>query len=162
MPAEAKAPPLLVERITHEDVPAICALFKRVSDARPAGLPPELVKAWQPGPLEFTSQMEGVTFFAARRGGRLVGTIGCEMRHGTCHLLILAVDPDSRRQGVATALLSAAIEWAKRANAPSLWVDALARFPSVGALLTRFGFSETGILHRYEWGEDVRLFERIL
>jgi GNAT superfamily N-acetyltransferase len=161
-PAERKGHPAVVERITHEDVPAVCALYKRVADAQPPGLPPELVKAWQPGPLEFTSHMEGVTYFAARRDGRVVGAVGCEMHHGTGHLLMLAVEPDARRQGVATQLLTAAVEWAKRSNAPTLWVDALARLPAVGALLTRFGFVETGTLHRREWGEDVSLFERVL
>ena len=106
--------------------------------------------------------MEGVTYFAARRDGRMLGTVGCEIRHGTCHLLVLAVEPEARRQGVATALLTAAVEWAKRANVPSVWVDSLARFTAVGALLKRLGFSETGTLHKHEWGEDVCLFERVL
>ena len=161
-PAETKVPPLVVERITHADVPAICALLKKVGDSQPPGLPAELTKTWQPGPLEFTSQMEGVTYFAARRGGRTLGTVGCELRHGTCHLLLVAVDPEARRQGVGTALLSAAVEWAKRSNAPSVWVDAIARFSAMGALLRRLGFSETGTLHKWEWGEDVQFFERVL
>lgn len=161
-PAAPKPQPAVVERITHADVPAICALLKRVADAQPAGLPPELAKAWQPGPLEFTSQMEGVTYFAARREGRILGTVGCEIRHGTCHLMVLAVEPEARRQKVATALLVAAMEWAKHSNAPTVWVDALARFSSVAGLLKHHGFSEAGTLHKHEWGEDVVLFERVL
>ena len=161
--AVAKPPaPLVVERITHQDVPAICALYKKVWDAEKTGLPAELVKSWQPTPLEFTSWMEGVTYFAARKEGRLLGVVGCELRDGAGHLVNLVVDQEARRQGVASALLSAAVDWAKRANAPELWVDALSRFPAAAALFSHFGFTECGLLHKNQWHEDVRLFERLL
>jgi len=158
-----KAPgPLVVERITHQDVPAICGLYKKVWDAERTGLPAELVKSWQPTPLEFTSWMEGVTYFAARRDGRLLGVVGCELRDGSGHLVNLVVDQEARRQGVASALLSAAVDWAKRSNAPELWVDTLSRFPAAAALFAHFGFIEVGVLHKNQWHEDVRLFERLL
>ncbi|MGP8074281.1 MAG: GNAT family N-acetyltransferase [Thermoplasmata archaeon] len=162
VPKDRPASVLSVERITHQDVPAICTLYKHVWETEPAGIPPELLKAWQPTPLEFTSWMEGVTYFAARRDGRLVGVIGCELRHGSCHLVRLAVESDARRQGVATALLGAALEWAKRSNSPAVWVDAHDRFTGAALLFKRLGFTESGILHRHDFGEDVRFFERIL
>jgi GNAT superfamily N-acetyltransferase len=161
-PTPAAPPPLSVERITHQDVPAICALYKRIWDGDRSGLAPELAKAWQPTPLEFTSWMEGVTYFAARREGKLLGVVGCEIRHGACHLVHLGVDPDHRRQGVATALIAAAIEWAKHASSPVVWGDALDRFQAAAALLKHLGFAECGVLHRHEYNEDVRLFERML
>ncbi len=151
-----------VERVTHLDIPAICSLYKKVWESEPPGLPPDLVKSWLPTPLEFSSWMEGVTYFSARRDGRLVGVVGCEFRRGSCRLLHLAVDPESRRQGAATALVSAAVDWARRSNATSVWVDALARFTGASALLLRLGFVECGVLHKHEWSEDVHLFERIL
>jgi ribosomal protein S18 acetylase RimI-like enzyme len=160
-PGEKKGA-VVVERLTHEDVPAICALYKRVGDAQATGLPPELAKGWQHTPLDFTSRMEGITYFAARRDGRMVGAIGCENRHGACHLLDLAVEPEARRQGVATLLLATAVEWAKKSNLPTIWVDALARYATAAALLKKLGFAEAGVLHRHEWGEDIRLFERVL
>lgn len=153
---------LLVERITHEDVPAVCGLYKKVWETERTELPAEVVKSWQPTPLEFTSWMEGVTYFAARRDGRVVGVVGCEVEDGSCHLVDLAVDPETRRQGVASALLTTAVDWAKRANAPEVWVDALAQFSAAAALFTRLGFRECGLLHRHQWNEDVRLFERLL
>jgi RimJ/RimL family protein N-acetyltransferase len=163
-PAKPTEPaPAAVERITHQDVPEICALYKRVWDAPPGpGTPPELLKSWQPTPLEFTSWMEGVTYFAARRGGRLVGVIGCEVTHGNCRLLHLAVDPEARRQGIATALVAAGVEWGRHASAAEVWALALARFAGVSALFKHLGFTECGTLRKHEWGEDVRLFERLL
>ncbi len=161
-PAERAPGTLAVERITHQDVPAVCALYKKVWESEPVGLPAPLVKSWQPTPLEFTSWMEGVTYFAGRRDGRVVGAIGCELLHGSCHLVHLAVDPEFRRQGVASALLSAAIDWAKRANAPSVWADMLSRFSAAAALFKHLGFAESGRLHRNQWNEDVLLYERLL
>jgi [ribosomal protein S18]-alanine N-acetyltransferase len=155
--------PLGVERITTHDVPAVCALYKKVWETEPTGgLPAELVKTWQPGPLEFTSRMEGVTYFAARRNGHVVGIVGCEIKDGSCHLVHLAVDPDARRQGVASALLATAVDWARRANVTEVWVDALARFPAAAELFQRLGFQECGVLHKHLWNQDVRLFERLL
>jgi len=161
--AKAAETPITVERITHQDVPEICALYRRVWES--PGHPPapvELVKSWQPTPLEFTSWMEGVTYFAARQGGRLLGVVGCEVTRGNCHLVHLAVDPEHRRKGVASALVGAGVEWARHANAGEVWADALAGFPAAVALFKHLGFAECGVLHRHEWNEDVRLFEQIL
>jgi GNAT superfamily N-acetyltransferase len=152
---------LTVERVTHQDIPAICTLYKKVWEAE-AGLPADLVKAWQPTPLEFTSWMEGVTYFAARRAGHLVGVVGCELRRGACRLVQLGVDPDGRRHGVGTGLVNAVLDWARRSNAATVWAEPLARFQAAGHLFLKLGFAESGILHRHEWGEDVRFFERVV
>ena len=158
---EVRPGPLVVERLTHEDIPDICALYKRVWDSFP-GLPPELTKAWSPTPLEFTSWMEGVTYFAARRDGRMIGAIGCELSDGTCRLLNLAVDPEHRRSGVATQLANAGLEWARHANSSSVWVETLARFSGAAETFKHLGFTECGTMHRHFLKEDVRLFEQLL
>ncbi len=158
---ERAAVDVTVERVTHQDIPAICSLYKKVWEAE-TGLPGDLVKAWQPSPLEFTSWMEGVTYFAARRGGHLVGVVGCEPQRGACRLVHLAVDPEARRQGIAAALVTAVVDWARRLNAATVWADPLARFQACGRLLLKLGFAESGVLHRHQSGEDVRLFERVL
>ncbi|HXQ48827.1 MAG TPA: GNAT family N-acetyltransferase [Thermoplasmata archaeon] len=159
-PAEKGPVPVTIERVTHQEVPAICALYKKVVDSHPSDLPIELLKGWQPTPLEFTSWMEGVTYFVARRESRLVGSVGCEIRHGACHLVNLVVDPEFRRQGVASALIGTAIEWARKSNAAVVWLDPLARLTPTVALLQHLGFSEAGVLHKHMWAEDVRVFER--
>jgi GNAT superfamily N-acetyltransferase len=151
-----------IERITHLDVPAICSLYKKVWEAEPPGLPPELLKSWQPTPLEFTSRMEGITYFSARRDGRLLGILGCEVARGSCRLVHLAVDPEVRRQGAATSLVGGAVEWARHSNVATVWVDPLVRFAGAIALFQRLGFSGAGLLHKHEWNEDVQLFERVL
>ena len=165
LPAGAKAAgarPIVVERLTHEDVNDVCALFRRVWEGFRNDLPNELIKAWEPSPLEFTSWMEGVTYFAARRDGKLVGVVGASMVDGSCRLVNLVVDPDARRQGFATALTASAIEWAKHNGSRSVWVDALAKFTGAVAVFRNLGFSEAGVLHKHFWDEDVRLLEKLL
>ncbi|HEY1198306.1 MAG TPA: GNAT family N-acetyltransferase [Thermoplasmata archaeon] len=160
--AEKPSGVVLVERVTHQDVSAICALYRKVWDPAPSGVPVELVKAWQPTPLEFTSWMGGVTYFAARKDGRLVGVVGCELHHGSCRMVHLVVDPEVRRQGVATALVGAAIDWTKKGNVASIWVDSLHGLGPATALFQRLDFTLVGVLHQHEWGEDVNFFERLV
>ena len=161
-PAPKPSGAVVVERINAQDVPAVCGLYKKVWEAEQTGLPAPLVKSWQPTPLEFTSWMEGVTYFAARKDGRVVGAIGCALEDGSVHLVHLVVDPEVRRQGIASALIAAALDWAKRANAPEVWTDVLARFSAATALFRHLGFDQCGLLRKHQWNEDVQLFERIL
>ncbi len=159
-PAPAK--PIVVERLTHQDIPEICALYKRVWEPFKAELPVELLRVWMPTPLEFTSSMEGITYFAARRDGKLIGAIGCSVVDGSCRILHLGVDAEHRRQGVATALANAAIEWARHSACNSVWSDPLAKLEPVRATFKRLGFTECGLFHRHSFTEDVRLFEMLL
>jgi GNAT superfamily N-acetyltransferase len=158
----ASKAPVTVERLTHQDVPEITSLYKRVWETFRPELPPVMVKAWAPTPLEFTSWMEGVTYFAARREGRMLGAVGCELNDGSCRVVHLVVDPDARRQGIGSSLTEAAVEWAKHNNSHAIWVDALARFNAAAEMLKQLGFAEAGVLHRHRWNEDVRLFEKLL
>jgi len=151
-----------VERLTHNDIPDVVQLYKRVWESVEPVLPGELAKAWTPNALEFTSWMEGVTYFAARRDRHLIGAVGCEISEGSCRLLHLAVDAEARREGVATALLHAAAEWARHNGCHSIYIDALSRFGQAAELFLHLGYVESGVLHRHYFGEDVRLFEKLL
>ncbi|MGI0151795.1 MAG: GNAT family N-acetyltransferase, partial [Thermoplasmata archaeon] len=66
------------------------------------------------------------------------------------------------RHGIGTALLAAALGWAQHANARSIFVEVLERFQEAKSLFRATGFLEAGDLHRHFFGEDVRLFEKIL
>jgi GNAT superfamily N-acetyltransferase len=155
------APPgVVIDRVSHEDIPEICALYKRVWESPHQGIPAEFLKAAIPTPLEFTSRMEGVTYFVAREGKRLLGIIGTAFSEGNCRLVDLAVDVDARRKGVAKALVLTAADWAAKNHANALWVDVLDRFTAAKALFHHLGFAEAGVLHRHRWNEDVRFFEK--
>ena len=151
-----------VAQATHSDIQDICALYKKVWEEFKGKIPNEFEKTWQPSPLEFTSQMEGVTFFAARRDRKLIGILGVSMLDGSARIVHVAVEPEYRKQGVGRALLLSGIEWAKRSNAASLWTEPLTRFNHAIALFKKLGFHETGVFHKHLWKEDVQLLEMVL
>ena len=109
--------------------------------------------------MEFTSLMEGMTYFAARRDKKLVGILGCSAIDGSVRIAHVAVEPESRHQGIAKALMEVGLEWAKRANATSIWIETLTRFQPAIALFRKSGFKETGVFHKHLWKEDVMLME---
>jgi GNAT superfamily N-acetyltransferase len=150
---------VVIDRVSHEDIPEICALYKRVWEAPHNGVPAEFLKSAVPTPLEFSSRMEGVTYFVAREGKRLLGIVGSAFSEGSCRLVDLAVDQDSRRKGIATALVLTTVDWARKNHTHAVWVDSLDRFAEAKALFQHLGFAEAGLLHRHRWNEDVRLFE---
>ena len=153
---------VMVTQATHSDIQDICTLFKRVWDEYRGKLPDELLKAWEPSPLEFTSWMEGVTYFAARRDKKLVGIVACTPNDGSVQIEHLAVDPESRRQDVGTSLVTAALEWSRRSNANSVWVESLEVFEGAIHLFQKLGFQPCGEMHRHFWNRDVHIFERVL
>ncbi len=70
--------------------------------------------------------------------------------------------PSFVEQGVATALIGTAMDWARKSNAAVVWLDPLARPTPMVELLKHLGFSESGVLHKHMWAEDVRVFERTI
>jgi len=152
---------VVIDRVSHEDIPEICALYKRVWEPPPAGMPIEFVKSAVPTPLEFTSRMEGVTYFVAREGKHLRGVVGTAFSEGNCRLVDIAVDVDARRRGIGKALVLTAVDWARKNRANAVWVDALTRFTEAKALFHHLGFTSAGVLHRHRWNEDVQFFEKI-
>jgi len=156
------APVLTVTQATHVDIPDICGLYKKVWDEFRGKVPQELERTWAPNPLEFTSMMEGTTYFAARKDKKLVGVVSCSMVEGAMYISHIGVDPDFRRQGVGQALISQCLEWAKRGNAASGWIESLSHFQHALALFRKLGFKESGILHKHLWKEDVTILEKVL
>ena len=160
-PAVAPAP-LVILQATHNDIPEICALYKRVWDEYRGKLPEELIKSWEPSTLEFTSWMEGVTYFAARRDKKLVGIVACMPNDKAIQIAHLAVEQEYRRQDVGTNLVTLAIDWSRRSGANSVWVETLEVFDGAIRLFSKLGLRKCGELHRHFWNQDVHIFERVL
>src|SRR5437588_5077039 len=97
---------------------------------------------------------------AAVRGKDVVGYLVCSQYADVWHLMNLAVDPASRRQGIATALLSEMVERAGPDEQYTLEVRP-SNAPAI-ALYERFGFRGAGTRRRYyrDTGEDALIMWR--
>jgi L-phenylalanine/L-methionine N-acetyltransferase len=100
--------------------------------------PPVDVDEWTE---RFAKNVEG--FFVAVVDDRVVGHVAVWPRHGV-GTLAMAVARDSRRRGVGSALLAAAIEWARLQRLHKLELDVFPHNDAAIELYRKFGFVEEG------------------
>ena len=97
---------------------------------------------------------------AALEGEKVVGYLICSRYDQVWHLMNIAVDPPTRRRGVATGLLEQMLERAGREASYTLEV----RTSNAGAitLYEQFGFRSAGTRPRYyhDTGEDAMIMWR--
>lgn len=148
-----------VRRATPEDLPALGrlgALLMRTHhdfDAKrfmSPGRNPEEGYGWFL--REQLGQDDVIVLVAARNdGGDVVGYAYAgleprswrELRDACGFVHDVAVDPAARREGVATELMDAAIDWLKEQGAPRVVLWTAARNDTARVLFSRLGFRET-------------------
>lgn len=89
---------------------------------------------------------DGVATFLARRG-QDVGLVVVRAHHdvpGDAGLYAMWVAPECRSLGVATALMAAAVEWARAAGYPAVRLEVADHNTAAIGLYARFGFRPTG------------------
>jgi ribosomal protein S18 acetylase RimI-like enzyme len=85
-------------------------------------------------------------------------TLGEQSWHKTGWVSNLVVDPEHRREGIATQLLQAAKDWARAAGMRRLTVETHTKnYPAI-SLLEKCGFAFCGYNDRYYASEDIVLF----
>ncbi len=100
-------------------------------------------------------------FVAERDDGRIVGrlSVGRDPHPASAHVadLGLMVASEARRQGIGTALLHAAVEWARETGVRKLELHVFPWNHAAIALYDRFGFEREGYRkgHYRRGGEDV-------
>ncbi|MEA2250012.1 MAG: [ribosomal protein S18]-alanine N-acetyltransferase [Solirubrobacteraceae bacterium] len=139
-----------IRRLTYADLPQVIAIERRAFPT-PWSLAMFVLELSKPG---------GVCL-AARRDDRLVGYLICSRYDTVWHVMNVCVDPDERRQGIATALIE---ELVARVG------DDRARFTlevrtsnaAAIALYEGFGFRTAGTRRRYyqDNGEDALIMWR--
>lgn len=90
---------------------------------------------------DFAARLASETCFAVEREGRLIGSVFCIPQGDALCVGRLAVAPDCRRQGVANALVEAAIAEARRTGARRVTLKARIPLASNVALFRRHGFA---------------------
>jgi len=146
------APPAspAIRRLTYADLPQVVAIERRAFPT-PWSLAMFVLELSKPAGI----------CLAAFDGERMVGYLICSRYDTVWHLMNVSVDPDRRREGIATALLGALID---RIGDPAAHLTLEVRQSNQGAirLYDRFGFRSAGIRRRYyqDNGEDALIMWR--
>jgi [ribosomal protein S18]-alanine N-acetyltransferase len=139
----------IIRPLAYSDLPQVIAIERRAFPS-PWSLAMFVLELSKP---------QGVCL-AAVRGKSVIGYLVCSRYADVWHLMNLAVDPLSRRHGVASALLSEMLERAGPDEQYTLEVRP-SNTPAI-ALYERFGFRSSGTRRRYyrDTGEDALIMWR--
>ena len=139
-----------IRRLTYADLPQVIAIERRAFPT-PWSLAMFVLELSKPS---------GVCL-AAVIDERLAGYLVCSRYERVWHIMNIAVDPDRRRTGIATALLERLFE---RVADPDARYTLEVRRSNDGAiaLYERFGFRVAGVRRRYyqDNGEDAYVMWR--
>jgi RimJ/RimL family protein N-acetyltransferase len=99
--------------------------------------------------FETSIRRQDAQFFVAEEDGRIVGELGIEKQgYGVAEFGMMVVT-DVRGRGVGSALLAAAIDWARQAGAHKVALQVWPHNESAIALYQKFGFEQEGYLRRH-------------
>jgi len=147
------APPaaaIEVRRLTYADLPFVVAIERRAFPT-PWSLAMFVLELSKPSGICLAAFVEG----------RLSGYLVCSRYDTVWHVMNVAVDPDRRRLGIASTLLTRLFE---RVDDPDAQYTLEVRRSNAGAieLYDRFGFRAAGVRRRYyqDNGEDAVIMWR--
>ena len=135
---------LEIRRLTYADLPQVIAVERRAFPT-PWSLAMFVLELSKPSGI----------CLAAMRDGRLAGYLICSRYERVWHIMNVAVDPDHRRAGLATALLNRLLERVDDDDA-RYTLEVRRSNDSALELYEKFGFKIAGIRRRYyqDNGED--------
>jgi ribosomal-protein-alanine N-acetyltransferase len=138
-----------IRRLTYADLPQVVAIERRA-----------FTTPWSLAMFVLELSKPSGICLAATTEDELVGYLVCSRYDTVWHMMNVAVDPDRRRRGIATALIGALLE----RIGPNGQVTLEVRRSNVGAqvLYERLGFRSAGVRPRYyaDNGEDAVIMWR--
>jgi ribosomal-protein-alanine N-acetyltransferase len=142
--------PLEIRRLTYADLPELIAIERRAFPT-----------PWSLAMFVLELSKPASVCLAALRGGRMVGFLICSRYDTVWHIMNVAVDPDRRRQAIASALLN---DLLRRIDGKGARFTLEVRESNAGAiaLYEGFGFRAAGRRKRYyqDNGEDAVIMWR--
>ncbi len=114
----------------------------------------------------FRDEFEGNPFaslFVSREAGTIVGHVCYWVIFQELHIMNLAVSPDYRRRGIASAMLTHAITYACTQGAHSAMLEVRASNVPAIAFYTQIGFQQIALREQYYSNpvEDAMILRRI-
>jgi ribosomal-protein-alanine N-acetyltransferase len=138
-----------IRRLTYADLPQVVAIERRAFTT-PWSLAMFVLELSKPSGICLAADVET----------ELTGYLVCSRYDQVWHLMNIAVDPDRRRRGIASALIGALLERVGPEGQLTLEV----RRSNEGAIVLyeRFGFRSAGVRRRYyaDNGEDAVIMWR--
>jgi len=128
---------LEIRRLTYSDLPQVIAIERRAFPT-PWSLAMFVIELSKPSRI----------CLAALRGERLTGYMVCSRYDTVWHLMNIAVDPDRRREGVATAMLEKLFETADR-EGEQYTLEVRTSNAAAIEMYERFGFRSAGVRRGY-------------
>ena len=150
-----------IEPAQERDAFQISSLYKKVWDEYRGKFPNELIAAREPSVKQVTQWIKLDTYFVAKEYAKIVGVVGCSLKHGTCLLVHMVVDKNKRNKGIGSALTEKVITYAKENNAIKVWLDTSPILKEAISIYKRFGFVKCGHLGKHYWGADIDLYELV-
>ena len=140
-----------IRRLTYSDLPQVIAVERRAFPT-----------PWSLAMFVLELSKPSGTCLAALRGGELVGYVICSRYDTVWHVMNVAVDPDQRRRGIATALLDALLERIDDGATTQVTLEVRPTNRPAIELYERFGFRSAGTRPRYyqDNGEDALIMWR--
>ncbi|HEV8649497.1 MAG TPA: GNAT family N-acetyltransferase [Actinomycetes bacterium] len=156
-------PGLVVRTATQADVDTLVELYAAVAAegrwiAGEAPVDRDQRRARMAAMLERAD----VAMFVAEAGGRAVGQLGIELaRYGVADLGMLVAE-GWRGRGVGSALMEAAIGWARDAGAHKIALQVWPHNQAGIALYEKFGFEREGYLRRHYRRRSGELWDAVV
>ncbi len=144
---------------TREDAEAIVELIERIDRPRFERSEAEWERVRER--VREILATPGTMNFVAERDGDLVGELIAFERSAGAVGIGVSVAEGSRRQGVATALFAAVVDWARAAGVSELQLDVQEINEPARALYETLGFVDTGRRRQGERGSVLTLSKRL-
>jgi RimJ/RimL family protein N-acetyltransferase len=155
---------ITVRRAVEDDYQAINPLFDAVAaEGRWIGSEPPIDhEARREYRAERAEEPDRISAFVAEVDGAIVGHLFIEkMGYGVAELGMI-VDERWRGRGVGSALLEAAIEWAREVGAHKVGLQRWPHNARAAALYEKFGFEEEGRLVRHYRRKNGELWDAVI
>jgi [ribosomal protein S18]-alanine N-acetyltransferase len=129
--------PLEIRRLTYADLPELIAIERRAFPT-----------PWSLAMFVLELSKPASVCLAALRDQQMIGFLICSRYDTVWHIMNVAVDPDRRREGIATELLT---DLLRRIDGKDARFTLEVRESNIGAidLYERFGFRASGRRKRY-------------